>query len=230
LLLANLSPEAWSLLHIYLREREFAGRSVLWDAGAQPGQIFFPLSGLISIRVPTKDGHAIEVASVGREGAAGIRDGLGMLPVLTQAVILVPGRFMSISAEALVGCVQQNEEIRRAVAVCRGWVLLQSQQIGACNAVHAVEARFCRWLLRASDALDEESVPVTQEMIAKMLGVRRTTVTLITQRFELRAMIDNSRGKVVIRDRAAVEATACDCYHRLGHAYWPSALLRAKGG
>jgi CRP-like cAMP-binding protein len=230
LLLANLSPDASSLLHRHLKEQEFSDRIALWDAGTPAARIFFPLSGLISIRMPTKDGPAIEVASIGREAAAGIPGGsTGVFPVLTQAVIQAPGRFMSISIQAFAACVNQNEEIRRVAGICRGWVLLQSQQIGACNSVHAVEARFCRWLLRASDALDDESVPVIQETIAQMLGVRRTTVTPIAQRFELRGVISCARGKIVIRDRVALQAAACDCHRTLGRANWPSELIRTKG-
>jgi CRP-like cAMP-binding protein len=230
LLLEGLSPEALFLLSRHIREREFAGRILLWDTGGPAGQIFFPLSGLISIRMPTGDGHVIEVANVGREGAAGVQEGSGTLPVLTQAVVQVPGRFMAISTEAFAACMNQNDEILRAAKACWGWLLLQSQRIGACNSVHGAEARFCRWLLRASDALGEEEVPVIQETISKMLGVRRTTITLIAQRLELRGAISYGRGKIVIRDRASLEAAACDCHRTLGRTHWPSELMRTKEG
>ena len=98
--------------------------------------------------------------------------------------------------------------------------------MAACNAVHAAEARLCRWLLRASDALGARTVTVTQEMIANALGIRRTTATLIAQQLQLRGTISYSRGKIAIRDRADLEATACDCHHVLDRSHWPSELLQ----
>jgi CRP-like cAMP-binding protein len=229
LLLANLPSEASSLLRRHMKEREFSERIVLWEPGDPAGRIFFPLSGLISIRIPTGGGHVIEVANVGREGAAGIEEGSGAFPVLTQAAVQFPGRFMVISTEAFAVCMQENPEIRRVAELCNSWLLLQSQQIGACNSAHEVEARFCRWLLRASDAVDEENVPVIQESISQLLGVRRTTITMIARRFALRGAIRYSRGRIFIRDRASLEAAACHCHRTLGRIYWPSELILSKG-
>jgi CRP-like cAMP-binding protein len=115
-------------------------------------------------------------------------------------------------------------------AVCNSWLLLQAQQIAACNAVHSADARFCRWLARASDVLSSEVIPVTQEAIAQALGIRRTTATLIAQQLQVKGAISYSRGRIVIRDRAALRAGACDCCHALGRARWPSELLRNGDG
>src|SRR6516162_3859771 len=175
LLLAALPATSASLLDKYLRQHEFDEGTVLWRAGFPAGLVFFPVSGIITIGVPTQDGHVIEVAIIGREGAAGFHDRSGMLPVATQGVILAAGRFMSISPQIFTAAEHESEDIRRMAEVCTGWLLLQSQQMAACNAVHPAEARLCRWLLRASDALDAETISVTQEMIAHALGIRRTT-------------------------------------------------------
>jgi CRP-like cAMP-binding protein len=224
LLLAALAPEVAGLFHKHLCEHEFDEGTVLWHAGHAAGLVFFPVSGFISIGVPTKDGHVIEVAVIGREGAVGFEDRAGAL--MTQAVTHAPGRFLSISAQAFAAAAQESEDIRRIAEVSTGWLMLQSQQMAACNAVHSAEARFCRWLLRASDALAEEKVPVTQEMIAQALGIRRTTATLIAQQLQMRGAIAYSRGKIAIRDRSALQAAACDCHRVLARSYWPSELLR----
>ena len=131
---------------------------MLWEAGDRGGKVFFPQSGVVSICVPTRDGECIEVASIGREGAAGLNDGL--LPAVTQAVIQAPGRFIGISAHPFAAAVHQSAELARMAALCNGWLLLQAQQIAACNAVHPADARFCRWLLRACDALGVEMISV----------------------------------------------------------------------
>jgi CRP-like cAMP-binding protein len=228
LVLAELAPEVASLLHKHLCAHEFDEGTVLWHAGRPAGLVFFPVTGIISIGVPTKDGHVIEVAVIGREGAAGFDDRSGTLPV-TQAVTHARGRFMSIPAQAFAAAARESEDIRRMAEVATGWLLLQSQQMAACNAVHAAEARFCRWLLRASEALDTGTVAVTQEMIAHALGIRRTTATLIAQQLQLRGTISYSRGKIAIRDRAALQAAACDCQRVLARSHWPSELLRGHG-
>jgi CRP-like cAMP-binding protein len=226
LLLAGLTPQVASRLHKHLQAHQFAEGTVLWHADHKATEVFFPVSGIISIGVPTKDGHVIEVAIVGREGAAGFHSRSGALRLATQAVIRAAGRFMSISAQAFAAAELDSEDLRRIVDVSTGWLMLQSQQMAACNAVHSAEARFCRWLLRASDALAEEKVPVTQEMIAQALGIRRTTATLIAQQLQMRGAIAYSRGKIAIRDRSALQAAACDCHRVLARSYWPSELLR----
>jgi CRP-like cAMP-binding protein len=226
LLLAGLTPNVASRLHKHLQEHEFAEGTVLWHAGQKVTEVFFPVSGIVSIGVPTRDGRVIEVAIVGREGAAGFHDRSGAFAVATQAVIRAAGRFMSISAQLFAAAELDSVDIRRIGDVSTGWLMLQSQQMAACNAVHSAEARFCRWLLRASDALAEDKVPVTQEIIAQALGIRRTTATLIAQQLQMRGAIAYSRGKIAIRDRSALEAAACDCHRVLARSYWPSELLR----
>ena len=225
LVLAGLSPQASSALHKHMREQELAEGAVLWDAGGHPSDIFFPHSGMISIRVPSKEGHAIEVATIGRESAAGAYDGSSMLAPVTQAIVQIPGRLAVISAQAFAAAAQESDEIRRIPRACRGWPMLQAQLLAACNAVHSADARFCRWLLRASDALAADVVPATQETIAQALGVRRTTATLIAQHLQLRGAISYSRGRITIRDRAALQTAACDCYSFLARRHWPCELL-----
>jgi CRP-like cAMP-binding protein len=222
-LLDAVSSKTLSKLNNLFRELDYREGTALWDAGDQVRHVVFPVSGTISIRVPTKDGHGIEVATVGHEGAVGFHD--DGLPAVTQAVVQAPGRFLCIAAQAFAAAAHNDEEIRRLADICNGWLLLQSQQTAACNAVHAADSRFCRWLLRASDALGADTVLVTQEAIAQALGIRRTTVTLIAQQLQLRGAISYRRGRVAIRDRASLQAAACDCYRKLDSSRWPSKLL-----
>jgi CRP-like cAMP-binding protein len=222
-LLDAISAKALSILSNQFREVDYPEGTALWDAGDQVRQIIFPVSGTISIRVPTKDGHGIEVANIGHEGAVGFHE--HGLPAVTQGVVQAPGRFISITREGFAAAAQKDEEINRMADICNGWLLLQSQQTAACNAIHAADARFCRWLLRASDAHGADTVQVTQEAIAQALGIRRTTVTLIAQQLQVRGAISYRRGRVAIRDRASLQDAACDCYHKLERSRWPSELL-----
>jgi CRP-like cAMP-binding protein len=186
------------------------------------------MSGTISIRVLARDGNGIEVATIGPEGAAGFHDAANTIPVLTQAVVQASGRFATISAAAFQGAAQGCDELRRLAALCKAWLLLQSQLTAACNAAHSADARFCRWLLRMSEALDLDCIRVTQEAIAEALGLRRTTVNLIAQQLQRKGAISCGRGKIVIRDRGNLRSAACGCYPMLGRNQWPSELLRAS--
>jgi CRP-like cAMP-binding protein len=221
LLLGALSPEAWVLLQDHVGEQEFQEGTVLWEAGNKSGLIFFPGSGLISIRVPLKDGHGAEVATIGREGAAGFYG-----PAVTEAVVQARGRFFTVGSDRFAEAAHQNGEFRRLAALCEGWLLMQSQQIASCNAVHRADARLCRWLLRAGDALGDELIPVIQDTIAQALGIRRTTATLIARHLQMGGLIHYQRGKIAIPDRSKLQAIACDCCHVFARAHWPSELLR----
>jgi CRP-like cAMP-binding protein len=227
-LLAVLSVEAARLLGSHLREAELREGALLWDAGPDAGRIFFPISGMISVRVPTGNGHGVEVATIGPEAAAGFHDGWAMVPVLTQGAVHSPGRFAIISVEDFHTVAGECEELGRLAAACKGWLLAQSQRTAACNAAHSADSRFCRWLLRTSDALGLDTVRVTQEAIAEALGIRRTTANLIAQQLQWKGAISCGRGKIAIRDRAGLQSAACDCYSVLGREHWPCELLRAS--
>src|SRR5262249_44411146 len=121
--------------------------------------------------------------------------------------------------------VREGGEIGHLAAACDEWLLRQCQQTAACNAAHSADHRFCRYLLRAADALAADTLPLTQETIAQSLGIRRTTATLIAQDPQQRGVISYRRGKIIIHDRAKLQAGACDCYAMLSRHYWPSARL-----
>jgi CRP-like cAMP-binding protein len=227
-LLAGLSPAALAEIQKHVHHRSFQEGAAIWHAGETINQIYFPCSGMISIRVPTKYGDGIEVATVGREAAAGLQDSPDPSSAITRAITQVAGEFACITKEHFVVAARQHEELRSLRRCCIDWLLLQAQQIAACNSVHTADARFCRWLLRMSDLLAHETVPATQEAIAEALGLRRTTATLIARRLQSVGMISYRRGRIEIIDRAALKAASCDCCAALGLRNWPSELLRAK--
>jgi DNA-binding MarR family transcriptional regulator len=163
--------------------------------------------------VPTESGQTVEVATVGREAAVGFHS--DRIPAgITQAVVQIRGRFDCLAQadfRAAARDLGEDNVLERLAASCQGWLLLQAQQMAACNTLHSADARFCRWLLRASDSSANEIVWGTQETIAEALCVRRTTVTQIAQRLERAQIISYSRGKITVRDRAGLAAQSCRC-------------------
>jgi len=225
--LQALPPTAYVMLKRHLRPREFAQGRVLWNAGDRHTQLYFPQSGVISMRVPTTDGYGIETGSVSREGVAGIEGEFGSGAAMTFGIAHIGGVYTTIDAQIFFQAVQQNRAIAELASLSREWILWQAQHMAACNAAHPAEARLSRWLLLVSDRMENTTIPATQESIADALGLRRTTITLLTHSLEAAGAIHNTRGKIRIRNRALLESGGCSCCARLGSDSWPSNRLAA---
>lgn len=230
LVLAALSPQAMALLGPHLHERDCQEDTVLWEPGETLGRVYFPHSGMISISMPTDDGHGIEVAGLSREGAAGLPSAMSTAPARTRAITRIGGTFSWMPAPHFKEAVEHNQEIRTAATRCNDWLLAQAQQLTACNAVHSADARFCRWLLQTADRVESDIIPSTQEAIAQMLGIRRTTVTLIAQRLQASGAISYRRGRITIRNRKGLQTTACGCYAALCRVDAPGAARPSTDG
>jgi len=200
------------LLEPALKEVSAAQGTVFLEPGSLIDQVFFPQSGMISLLVVTSSGNMIEASTIGREGAVGLHGGLGERRSFTRATVQVPGRFSVITARSFQKIVLGNLAIRDMVARYTEVLWAEAQQIAACNAVHDASSRLCRWLLQTSDRIHSDELPLTQEFLAQMLGVRRTTVTLLAQELQRKGVIKGSRGRVTILDRKGLEACACECY------------------
>jgi CRP-like cAMP-binding protein len=224
-LLAALSADAYALLKPHLHDRDLPKGSLLWAAGHPLEHIYFPLSGLISVAMPIDEGRSIEVGSVSREGAIGVYDTLGNIGAIASGMVRIAGRISVIPARRFREALRQSEELAALAACGCEWILLQAQLTAACNATHGADARFCRWLLSASARTDSDLIPMTQDELAGVLGIRRTTVTLMAQKLQRAGTIRYSRGKVVILNRKALEGATCSCWKFLGRERWPSTRL-----
>lgn len=221
-LLAGLSRETLALLEPNLKEVSVPQGTVLFEPGESMGQVYFPQSGAVSLLVVTSEGNMIEASNVGREGAIGIHRGLGDRRSLTRAVVQIPGRFSVIPAPVFQEAAQGSLAIRDMIARYTEVLWAEAQQIAACNAVHDASSRLCRWLLQSADRTGSNQLPVTQEFLAQILGLRRTTVTLLAQALQKKGLIKYSRGRVIIIDGGGLEACACECYRAIRHERPPS--------
>ena len=200
--------------HVALRQGE-----VCFCAGDLITQVYFPTTGLISLVISTDEGELIEAGMVGREGAAGLQSVLGRRFSFPRAVVQIAGTFHIVSAEALRQAVAASEEAKALVQQYIETLWAEAQQIAACNAAHDGAARLARWLLQCADRTGTEHLMLTQELLGEMLGVRRTTVTLLAEHLKDRDIIKYSRGKITIVDRAALESCACECYRTIKGIY-----------
>jgi CRP-like cAMP-binding protein len=181
--------------------------------------VYFPFSCLLSMVTTMEDGATVESGTIGREGMSGVpvilNAGQTTMPTFCQ----IPGDAFRVRAEFVREAYERNADVRRVMNRYIHTVVIVGSQSAACNALHRVEARMCRWLLMSSDGVGSEGVNLTQEYLAAMLGVRRPGVTEVAGKLRADGLIDYSRGSIRILDRDGMERLACECYGRVKGEY-----------
>jgi CRP-like cAMP-binding protein len=185
---------------------------LLYDPGDRIDTVYFPHDGVISLMTLMENGAAIESATIGREGALGLMAAVAPRQSLSRAIVQTPTRAARISAAQLHEAWEKSPHIRHLVDRHTEALFGHAIQSVACNALHSVEARFCRWLLTCHDRISTNTVALTQEFLADMLGVQRTTVTAVARTLQMKGAIRYRRGVVDIIDRTVLEQLACECY------------------
>jgi CRP-like cAMP-binding protein len=212
-LLGALRPSDFAFLSPHIKDLHFKQDMVLQEAGDPIEYVYFPHSGMISVLAAMQEGTAVETATVGREGAVGIMAGLGGRHAAGRAVGQVEGRISQISAAPFRAAVAQSDGIRDIVVRYNDTQMALIQQSAGCNALHHVEKRLCRWLLQTRDRSDSDVLPLTQEFLSQMLGVQRTSVTMVARQLQTDGLIHYRRGRVEIIDRDGLEKKASSRRH-----------------
>jgi CRP-like cAMP-binding protein len=207
-----LSADDFALLAPHLRPMKLALATVLFESGAPIERIYFPHHGAISLVVPLESGAAIEAGMIGADGVVGASAALGNATALNRAVVQVDGDGSTISVPDMQTAVAASGSLRTALYRFDQSLLAQAQQSVACNAKHGVEERFCRWLLRTRDIVHSDRLQLTQEFLAEMLGVRRTSVTLVAHHLKAINLINYRRGHIELLDLAGLHEATCECY------------------
>ncbi len=185
---------------------------MLHDQGVMPTYAYFMCSGVASVVVTMPEGGSAELVLVGREGVVGALDILGPSPTPAQCFIQMEATGLRIKLDDLRRMFHDHEELRRLILEFVQQQAVTLGQLAACNKLHEAEERLARWMAMSRDRMDSNTMAMTQEFLADMLGTRRTTVTLVAGNLQRRGLIDYKRGRVTVLDRAALEAAACDCY------------------
>ena len=213
--LQSLAHSDFELLAPHLRSVELRHSAVLFETGGEIDSVYFPLNGAISLVVPLGGGEMVEAGIIGRDGIVGSPAALDSAIAVNQAVVQVDGQASVVGVAAIQSAARQSVSLRAALYQYDQLLLVQAQQSAACNATHTVEERLCRWLLRSRDVLESNFLPLTQEFVAQMLGVRRTSVTLVASRLKEAKLIKYRRGRVEILDLEGLQDSACECYRAL---------------
>ena len=211
-LLATLPPPDFSLLAPHLRLIPIERGVMLHDVGEEIEHVYFPHSGMVSLVTVMRNGATVETATIGRAGVIGASAGLGARSTIARAIVQLAGTAAWIPAPHFQAAAARSQAIRDLIVRYSDVLLAEVQQSVACNALHGLEARLCRWLLQTQDCIDGNIIPATQEFLGQMLGVRRTTVTMAARLLQSGGLIHYRRGHIQILDRAALEDISCECY------------------
>jgi CRP-like cAMP-binding protein len=214
-LLALLPRDHFDRLLPHLTTVQLPQGLVLSESGDEVDQVYFPQYGMLSLLAVLRDGKAIETATVGREGVVGAMAGLGLYKSLVRVVVQMPVSVSKIAATHFRTVAASSDPVRNFCVRYNEVLLSQARVTAACNALHSIEARFCRWLLQSADRAANDTVALTQEFLAEMLGVRRTSVTEVASKVQSAGAITYSRGVIRILDRPALLRMSCECYETL---------------
>jgi CRP-like cAMP-binding protein len=219
LLLYSLREPALDAVRRHLRRVALTAQSTVYEPGDLLTKAYFPETGAISLVVVLASGHTIETAMVGRGGMLGGLSALEAERVSHRAVVQTEGTASVIDLEILRE-IGRHHELVRSMLFRHEWTLFaQTRQLAACNASHSLEARLCRWLLRASDACGKRTISTTQECIAELLGVKRTSVSLIAHTMQHAGLIRNRRSHVELINVNGLRERACECYAATARRY-----------
>jgi CRP-like cAMP-binding protein len=212
LLLQALPAEEFEMLRPRLQQVGLVKDTVLVKAGAPLTHVYLPHSGVISMMVRLSEGQTVEVAMVGRDSVFGASAALDGGISLTDAVVVLPGTAARIDVVEFGAAADRSVALRSLVARHEQALFAQAQQSVACNVSHTVEARLSRWLLRVRELTDSETLPLTQEFLAQMMGVQRNAVSIVAHAMQQAGIIRYSRGHIEIKDVGALRVASCECY------------------
>jgi CRP-like cAMP-binding protein len=211
-ILLGLPPGEFELLAPKLEFVRLKVQQVLHESGDTLKSVYLPNSGLISILSVFPDGKCVEVGLIGKEGFIGLPITAGFRTANTRAVVQIEASAFRMSADTLAAILEESPTLARKLQQLAQVMSMEVTQIAACNRLHEVNERLARWLLMSADRVKSNSLMLTQELLANMLGTRRSSVTVAAGMLEKAGLVSNSRGRVDIVDRTRLEEAACDCY------------------
>lgn len=218
-LLSRLSKATLKRLLPQLEPVEFAVNHTLYEARAAIDTVYFPTRGVLSAMTVMPDGHAIEVGNIGREGVAGAYVFLGKAWSPNRLIVQVQGEGLRMTAADLQKAAESDPTLRDKLLRYHSVYLAQISQSVACNGLHQIQQRCCRWLLMTHDRVGHDEFDLTHEFLAIMLGVRRSSVTQVLQGLKEQGLIDYSWGSIRILKRKSLEAACCECYRLVEEEY-----------
>jgi CRP-like cAMP-binding protein len=185
---------------------------ILIDVDSSLDHVFFPHSGVVSVVAVYSDGSIVEMATVGREGCTGVQAFFGAKSSSVRLLVQIPGSAAKMSRAAFARTMESMPSFRNLMSAYVQAFMEQVLVSVACNGAHSLKQRLARWLLMMRDRSDEDALPITQNLLAEMLGVQRPTITNAAGELERAGLIERGRQQVTILDRQGLTEESCECY------------------
>jgi CRP-like cAMP-binding protein len=217
-LLALLPDDELGALNKYFATIDLEAEQVLAQPGDEIRRVYFPHSGIVSFMVEVADGHVVQTAMVGRDGVIGAAQAVDGKVSINKIVVQLPGTASVIDRDPLREAIQHGLEIRNVLAAHAQFFVADVQQTAACNALHALEARMARWMLRMMDLVGTD-LPLTQDYLAIMLGVRRSSISEVATRLQEEGLIRYARGHIHIENSEGLKRSSCECLEAVRQNY-----------
>jgi hypothetical protein len=212
-LLRRLNASDYGLIAPHLSQEQAAANEVLYNPGDDVQTIHFPCGpSLATFMVHNEDGRDVETILVGREGAVGGIVSEGYLPAFTRIMVKFGGSFVRLSVERLAAAKLKSPTLRNVFARYADCMLAQIFQSTACNAIHSIEQRTAKWIISAMERNDgDNTVPLTHEQLATLLGVGRSYTSRVIQAFKAEGVLETRRGSILVRNPDMLRIKACNC-------------------
>ncbi len=214
-ILRSLPASDLAALQSCLKRVALVQGAALYETGGAIEHVHFPITGMVSLLTLMKSGQEIETGIIGKSGIVGALIGNGGALALGQATVQVEGSAWQMPRAKFQSMLDNSARLRSLTNEFEGYMYFQAQQCAACYAVHAVEARLCRWLLQCQDVTQSDVIPLTQENLSQMMGVQRNAVSLCAHQLQLAGLVQYSRGTIRIVSREGLESSACECYEAI---------------
>lgn len=211
-LLSLLPRPEYRKLAAYLHAVTLPAKKTIYKRRATIDSVYFPTGCMISAMAVMADGASIEVATIGNEGMSGLTAMTGGLTSPYEVLVQVPGRALRLPIERFQEAIRDLGQFGRILGLYNTAFATQVSYSVACNGLHTIERRCCRWLLMCADRVGNDTIALTHEFLGVMLGVRRSSVSEVLKLLQERGLLRTRRGQVEIVDRKAVEKTSCECY------------------
>jgi CRP-like cAMP-binding protein len=218
-LLARLSDADQQRLRPHLQPVTLERDTVLYEMRGRIDFVYFPTGSVLSALTIMRNGRAIEVGTIGNEGAAGLALLAGSQTSPNRTIAQIAGGGQRIAADVLHKLAEHDGPLRRLLLAYHALFFTTVSQSVACNGLHSIQERCCRWLLMTHDRVEGDEFRLTHEYLAFMLGTRRAGVTEVLQSLRDEGWITYNRGRLVVLDRGGLEAGSCECYRAVNEEY-----------
>ena len=185
---------------------------VLYEPGCAMSFVYFPVSAIISLLYVTHEGESTQVALIGNEGVVGVSVLMSGQTTLDQAVVQNAGHAFRVRTQVMMAEFEQVGPVQNLLLRFAQALMSQMEQTAACNRLHKLDQQLCRWILMSMDRITGNELVMTQELLSKILGVRRESVTVVALGLRDAHLIQYARGLITVLDRAGLEDRVCECY------------------